>query len=236
MQRFIWRLASLALLLPVILVVGGCAKTPKQTTTQLVDSVRAFDYVAVYSLISDQAKKNYLPDEAIQKALTTMGYQGKTGKEHRRALLALMLGFAQNIQIRAIGQDVEDDKGTVEVRVTFPDICEAIGKNKWIADGKIVEKSELSVLIDAADKGAGDDSLVTQAVGLLSKMDKTEVEGDLYVLKEDDGWKLHRPPDEKLEKWGQSWLLAFSNAMADCASSPFFQEFNAALPFLFGTL
>jgi hypothetical protein len=32
-----------------LLLLAGCAKSPKETTTQLVDAMRAFDYVTLYS-------------------------------------------------------------------------------------------------------------------------------------------------------------------------------------------
>jgi len=223
MQRSMYRLAILAFILPAFLLLAGCAKSPKETTTQLVDAMRAFDYVTLYSLVSDESK-NYIPDEVAKESLAAMGYQGNVGKEHRRALLAVVMGFAQNISFTAVSQDVENDQGTVELLISFPDICRVIGKDKWIKDGEIIKESELGVLIDLAEKGANDEKLVAKAALLIGKMDMAEVKGDIYVKKEADGWKVNMPSEDKIEKWAMKWILSLGESVADCVPQDLFNE------------
>lgn len=215
MQRFTYRFIPLVLVLPIMLLMIGCGKSPKETTTEIVTSARVFDTLSLYSLVSDEAK-GFIDDDMIQQAMESIGYKGKCGKEHRRALLAAVLGFMQNVTFTAVSEDVKDDEGSVELRITFPNVCEAIGKDRWIKDGEIITDSEFGILVNQAAKGVADEKLVSQAIQLIGKMKQGEVKGDIAVKKEADGWKVHMPGENDRQKWVAKWVLSLAQAGADC--------------------
>jgi hypothetical protein len=86
-----------------------------------------------------------------QGKLAAMGYQGNVGKDTPR-LLADVDGLRPNISFTAVSQDVENDQGTVELLISFPDICRVIAR-QMEQGRRNHQESNSGSQIDLAEKG-----------------------------------------------------------------------------------